>query len=270
MFKFGDKQIRALIKAIFDGKIDAGKLPVQLYYAIADHLKSGVYKGFGFTLSSLSKEIKKASTVFELRDLELLAELRTNVYMFSAAKTYQQVKDMAAAITDDNGTVRPFKEFEETARQTFDLYNETWLQTEYNTAIGQAESAMAWRNFERDADVLPLLEYDATMDANTSEICAPLNGIIAPVDDPIWDAIMPLNHFNCRCIVRQREEGKTTPDGEKEQAYKDATEQMQDVFKMNPGKDGYIFKEDHPYFSVPKEDKEYAKRNFDLPIPKND
>jgi hypothetical protein len=36
---------------------------------------------------------------------------------------------------------------------------------------------------------------------------------------------------------------------------------------MNPGKDGYIFSPDHPYFDVAPKDREFAKENFGLPIP---
>ena len=45
---------------------------------------------------------------------------------------------------------------------------------------------------------------------------------------------------------------------------------MDDMFKMNSGRDGYVFKEDHPYFDVAKGDKEFARRNFDLKIPSKD
>jgi hypothetical protein len=45
-----------------------------------------------------------------------------------------------------------------------------------------------------------------------------------------------------------------------------------DEFMMNSGIDGYVFKEKgkgkHPYFDVAKGDKELAKKNFNLPIPK--
>lgn len=207
-----------------------------------------------------------------LEDLELLAELRTNVYMFSAAKTYQQVKEMTGALVDDKGTVVPFNEFKKQANQIFEQYNQTWLKTEYDTAIGQGQSAMTWRQIEKDAEVLPMLKYDAIMDKNTSDICRPLDGLVAPVNDPVWKKVMPLNHFNCRCIVRQLEAGeeKLTSDSKKATMFNDATEKMQDVFKMNAGMDGYVFKEDHPYFTVPRKDREFAKENFGLPIPKND
>lgn len=270
MFQFSDKEIKRLLDAIFAGTVTEFNLPVQLYLAIGEHLKNGLYEGYGYSISSLSKEIGKGN--MNLQDLELLAEMRTNIYMFSAAKTYQQVKEMTSALVDSDGTVVPFNKFREQAGQIFEQYNQTWLKTEYDTAIGQGQSAMTWRQIEKDAEVLPLLKYDAIMDKNTSDICRPLDGLIAPVNDPIWKTVMPLNHFNCRCIVRQLEEGEepVTPTAEKEEVFNEAKNRMQDVFKMNAGMDGYVFKEDHPYFTVPKSAKEFAKDNFGLPIPKND
>jgi SPP1 gp7 family putative phage head morphogenesis protein len=272
MFEFGEKQIKALLDAIFAGSITNHKLPQNLYLAIADYLKKGVYKGYGFDISSLTKEVGKRAPNVALQDLELLAELRTNIYMFSAAKTYQQVREMSSALIDERGVVVPFAKFKDKAKQTFDLYNDSYLKTEYDTAVGQAQNAMSWRQIEKDAEVLPLLEYDAIIDKFTSDICRPLNGLVAPVSDPVWKKIMPLNHFNCRCIVRQRRQGevKETSAGKKAAVFQQVTGKMNDVFKMNAGQDGYVFKKDHPYFVVPKEDKEFAKKNFGLKIPKTD
>jgi hypothetical protein len=46
---------------------------------------------------------------------------------------------------------------------------------------------------------------------------------------------------------------------------------MSDVFKMNPGKDGYVFSPDHPYFTaLPKADVKLAQNNFNLKIPGKD
>ena len=275
MFQFNDEYIRALFQGIYNGDITEYDLPENLYHAIADYLKKVVYEGFGIDFTKLTKQINsEVLSEFTESDLELLADLRTNIYMFSAAKTYQQVKEMTEALINEKGTLVSFSEFKESAQEIFDLYNETWLKTEYDTAIGQAQESVKWNSIEKNKDVLPYLKYSAVMDANTSEICAPLDGIVAPVDDPIWSTIAPLNHFNCRCLLEQldKEEGEKNETSDEEKADKvgQVKDEMQDVFKMNAGKDGYVFKEDHPYFSVPKEDRDFAQANFDLKIPKTD
>lgn len=268
MLKYSDKFIQALFRGVYTGKITPRFLPESLYMAIGEYLKKGVYEGFGADLSSL-KQVKMPAG-FSTMDKELLIELRTNIYLFSAAKTYQQVRTMSDALIGDDGKIVSFKDFREKANQTYELYNKTWLQTEYNTAIGQAQAAQKWNEIEKNKDILPLLKYSAVMDARTSDICKPLDGIIAPVGDPIWKKVAPLNHFNCRCLLMPISEGKATSAKKKAAKVEEVESKMEPLFKMNPGQTGYVFSKEHPYFDVAPKDKALAKRNFDLPIPKND
>lgn len=251
------EEIDALIKGIWDGSITPYDLPEDLYYAIADRLKAGLYDGYGGDL-----------TDFAGPSQELLNELRENIYMFSGAKTYQQINDISLVMGDD--AIKSFKDFKEEALKIYDQYNVDWLETEYSTAIGQAQSAERWQQVESQKETLPYLKYSAVIDENTSDICEPLDGITLPVDDPFWDEYMPLNHFNCRCTVIQidkYEDVQTSSADEVEKATEVAGRDIQPLFKMNPGKDKYIFKSDHPYFEVAKKDRAYAADNFDLPIP---
>ncbi|MCA6513894.1 MAG: minor capsid protein [Chitinophagaceae bacterium] len=266
--KYSDRLIQALFKGIYTGKIKPRVLPASLYFAIADYLKAGVYEGYGTTLSSL--KATKMPTGFSTADKLLLTELRTNIYLFSAAKTYQQVREMSNALIGEDGKIVSFKQFREKADQTYTLYNKVWLRTEYDTAIGQAQAAQKWTEIEKNADLFPLLEYSAVLDKRTSDICRPLDGIIAPVNDPIWKKVAPLNHFNCRCLLLQVSEGKQTSSKVKKSKVEETEKQMDDLFKMNPGQDKYIFSKKHPYFDVASKDKELAKKNFNLKIPKND
>lgn len=254
-FKYSDEQLSNLLDGIYSGSITEYDIPEDLYHAIADYLKSGVYKGFGGNL-----------TEFSGKDFELLNELRENIYMFSAAKSYQQIKDISSLMLDENGDRVSNSEFNRLGAERFDTWNEAWGRTEYNTAVAQATMAGKWNEIQSNKDLLPILSYSTIGDA--CDICAPLDGLTAPVDDPVWDEVMPTNHFNCECTVSQHEDGKElTPDDEKEQIYESVTKEMDDSFRMNPGKDGYIFSPDHPYFYVEPKDRDFAKENFGMPIP---
>ena len=254
--EYSDKQIEKLIKDVYNGKYSGRELPEDLYFAITDYLKKGVKKGY-----------TTAKTEFSGSQLELLKELNENIYLFAGAKTYQSVRAMEGLINED-GELRTFKDFKEVAREKYNLYNDTWAKAEYDTAIGQAQNAYAWSEFEEAKDVLPLLRYSAVIDENTSDICEPLDGITLPVDDPFWDTHMPLNHYNCRCLVEQLSEGDITPQESVDRRSATAREQMDDVFKSNPGKVREVFDKEHPYFTeIPKEDRGWAKENFGLPIP---
>lgn len=250
-------QVDKLIQGIWDGSITPYDLPEDLYNSIADRLLKGLYEGYGGEPADFTGESK-----------ELLAELRDNVYMFSGAKTFQQINDISLVVDDEK--IKSFADFKAEALKIYDQYNTTYLETEYSTAVGQAQNAVRWNQIESQKETLPYLQYSDVDDSNECDICAPLSGITLPVDDPFWDEYMPLNHFNCRCTVIQIDkyadvELSTAKDIESATNFSD--KEMQPMFKMNPGKDGYVFSPEHPYFDVAKKDRAFAKDNFDLKIP---
>ena len=251
--KYTDKQIEAMISGIEDGTITSRDLPVGYYKAVTDYLKSAVMKGFG----------EKPQGYTE-RDAALLEELLTNVYTFGAAKNFQQTQAISSLLVDENGNRRSSREFNKVARSLYDKWNDDWGKTEYTTAIGQADMAVKWSYIESTKDVIPNLKYSAVIDPNTSIICRPLNGIIASVDDPIWNSIAPLNHFNCRCTLIQVSDTITLGNEAKAKIVED---QMQPLFINNSGKTGLIFPKEHPYYEVAKEYRAFAKQNFGLPLP---
>lgn len=253
-----DAEIQDYIDGIFNGNITIESLSEQVYFSIANYLKKGLYKGYGYTIENAPGS-----------DLELLQELRENVYMFGAAKNYQMTKEISSLLTDEDGNLRTSKEFNDVARQTYDNWNDNWGETEYSTAVGQGMAAIQWNQIEKQKDILPHLRYSAIGDA--CDICEPLDGLVATVDDPIWTECAPLNHFNCRCVLLQEdEEVELTDKDEKNSIHEDVQSRMDATFQSNPGKDGMVFNESHPYFEVAKADREYAKNNFDMPIPKKD
>lgn len=254
--KYTDKQISRLLDGIFDGSITEYDLPLDYYNAVADYLKKGLYKGFGMDLSSAVG-----------KDLELLTELRENVYMFSAAKTYNEVKEISALLTDGTG-VRSFSDFKKEALQLYDTYNVDYLKTEYNTAVGQGTMAVKWNEIEKNKAFLPLLKYSAIGDA--CDICGPLDGMIEPVDSAIWSSVMPLNHFNCFCTVLQLDDIDNKPTDGNDKLVASVEDKMQPIFVNNVGRTGEVFQNKHPYFEVGKADKEFAQTNFGLPIKETD
>ena len=256
MFQFSDEYIAELLRQIYAGEITAYDLPESLYHSIADNLKTALYEGFGGNLSKFA----------DTPDFELLTELRENIYMFSAAKTFQQVKEISSQLTDGD-RVRTRSEFNKIGAETFDKWNNDWGKSEYNTAVAQASMANKWANIQRSKDVLPNLSY-STSGGDVCDICAPLDGLTLPVDAPEWDTIYPPNHFNCMCIVTQEDDTAEISDPEITQdTYDEVTDKMSDVFMMNSGKDHVIFSDDHPYFDVAPKDVDFAKSNFGLPIP---
>lgn len=173
---------------IHSGKVTPTKLPKSVYYATADHLKEGINKGYNKQLAGMA---------FDSPDLDMIEALRTNIYMFSAAKTFQETNELWELLVSEDGEVLSFSDFKKAADMIFDQYNKDWLQAEYNTTISASRSAAKWVDIEANKEDRPYLSYSAVMDEHTCDICAPLDGITLPVDDPFWDSNAIPQHFNC-------------------------------------------------------------------------
>ncbi len=252
MLGLTDKEINEILRKIYEGGYTTSTLPKKLYYKTAKAL-----------LKALKEGQAKA-----ILDIEFLNELKTNLWLFSAAKTYTQVKDIQSLITIDKQLV-PYNKYKKLAKERFIIYNENYLKTEYDTTIGQVQNAVKWREIEANKELFPYLRYNAVLDSHTSEICKPLHGVTLPVDDKFWNKFMPLNHFNCRCLVEKidkYEDVKLTKLSKVDRVSSEVDKQMQPLFKSNVGKIGEIFDKSHPYYDVSKNDKNLAKRNFNLPI----
>lgn len=250
-----EEQVQGYINGIYEGKITPENLSEEVYNQISKHLEDAVYTGYGLDLKQAYGE-----------DHELLQQLRDNVYMFGAAKDYQMTKEMSGLLVGEDGKLRTNKQFNKVARELYKQWNDNWGETEYSTAVGQAYSAVKWQEIERQKKVLPNLRYLTIGDA--CEICAPLNNLVAPIDDPIWDMIGPLNHFNCKCILLQEgKEAELSSDEHKSSLKDNISKLMNPIFMSNPAKDGMIFNKFHPFFQVDPSHAALALRNFDMPMP---
>jgi SPP1 gp7 family putative phage head morphogenesis protein len=260
-----DEDIEKLLKAIYHGIVTVYNLPKKLYFQTAERLKQGLYDGYGSPLTEFE---------FGTPDHVLLKELRGNIYRFSGAKTFTQVKEITSMMYDGK-KVLTFADFKKRVLPVYENYNVNYLKAEHATALATAENSAKWRKIWDNRKKFPLLEYHA-VGANSCKICLSFNGMIAPVEDPKWRKIMPPNHFFCYCTVLQhtKEDATITPEKEADQMYEKGSAHMQDAFKMNPGIDRVVFKEKgegkHPYFKVEKKYRALALRNFGLPIPQRD
>ena len=252
---FTDEEVEAYLYGVFTGRISINKLDTASYNKVAEKLTNGVYNGFGKSLTNVD---------YNTPDYKMLFELRENVYIFSAAKQYQQVRQMTDLLTNEKG-VKPFNVFKKEALDIHKDYNVNYLSAEYNSAIAQSRSASMWMEIESLKKEFPQLQYDTVGDGRVRAEHARLDGIIRPVGDSFWNKYFPPNDWNCRCTVIQTVGGIDTP---KENIAKFTAKEVPEIFRFNAGKERIVFSEKHPYFKVEPKDKELAKRNFDLPLPR--
>lgn len=248
---FNNDEIDRFIEGIYRGLISVTNLDLDTYLKVAKRLTDGVYKGFGKNIDSV---------LYLSEDYQMLAALRDNVYIFSGAKQYQQVRQMSSFLTE-NGKIVPFNEFKKKVDSIYNDYNKSYLNAEYNSAIAQSRTASQWMDIERDKGALPYLQYQTAGDGRVRPEHASLDNIIKKVNDPFWDKFMPPNGWNCRCDVIQLDEGEVTDTKNL------VVENVPDEFRFNAGKEKVVFSKKHPYFDIATKDKQFAKNNFGMPMP---
>lgn len=256
---FDEKDYNGVINDVWIGSITKYSLPVSVYLKTAKHLSEGVKEGLGKDILSVE---------WGSPDALMIQDLTENIYMFSGAKTYQNVRSLTDLLTD-NELKQNFFKFKEKAMPLMKDYNEAYLKAEYQTAIGSSRMAAEWQRIQENKDLFPYLQYETVGDGRVRPEHAILNGIVRKVDDPFWNTLYPLNGWNCRCTVKSLVEGEQTDLRGKGNLYENVPKE----FRMNSGKDKVIFKEKgsgkHPYFDIAKGDKDLARKNFNLPIPSN-
>lgn len=224
--------IDSIIRQIWDKK-QSPTFDVTLLNNYADKLAEAVLKGFG-------KDVPEAD--WNTPNYNMINALKTNVWQFSAAKTHTQLRDMGKALVRPDGVVREFKDFEIEAQRISGKHL-TWLRTEYDTAIGGAQFAGQWVQIQEQKSIFPFIQFDAVVDAHTTDLCLSLDGIIKRVDDPFVKKYYPPNHFNERLVIRQLSEGKVTPDS------KTPHPDIPKMFATNLAENGLVFPVDHPYYT---------------------
>lgn len=255
-----------LIEGIYEGKYNLSSLPYDLFIMTFGAIISWVEKGFRGGVQTIP-----AGTVA----FDTAVKFRRNINLFSGAKTANEAADLLQLAFMPDGSKRPFKEYRTLAANIDKRYNgigsdkkfKSWLKTEQNTAFAQAQGAEKWQRIIDQKEILPYLKYVTVGDDRVRDEHAALDGVIKKVGDSFWDVNFPPNAFNCRCDVIQLDEGKETNLGAHLSEHnklrkKEGLEPLQGfpkppkLFRMNPGKDGYIFKETghgaHPYFKIDK------------------
>ena len=223
--EFNTRTFDKAIKDYFDGKMEAGDIHHKLWEATYRSIGDGILEGGG--------KIK-----YNTDDILLINELKTNAAVFAAFKNHSQGKALVDLLLDENGKKRSWTDFRKAASKINDQYNTQWLEAEYNYAIRAARSAVQWKEFERTKDLYPNLEYMRSRSANPRESHKEFYGIIKPIDDPIWDKMLPPNGWGCKCSVRKSKGEVSGKDIE-------PADQIPGI-PGNAGKVAQVFSPEHP------------------------
>jgi len=220
------KTINSYIKQVFKGKHKKGDIPSVLFDETVINLEKAVNEGFGVV------EYGEPNYDFQY-------ELKHNVAVFTAFKGHAQNIELVEALTDDNGKLRNFNDYQKTVKPITQKYNSLWLEAEYDIAVKASRGAAQWKEFERTAELYPNLEYLPSTAGEQREEHKAYYGMIKPITDPVWDTLTPPNGWGCNCSLRK---SRKTPDTNEV-----ATLKPIPGIAGNSGKSGQLFTANHPY-----------------------
>lgn len=186
-------------------------------------LKDAVKEGTGAKI----EQLKVGAATFEMTK-----NLTTNVGVFSAFKNHEHTAEVVAALRDENGNMVNFPAFAAKVKPISEKYNQTWLQTEYDSAVRTSRLASQWENIQSTKHLYPNLKYIVSRSTIKREEHLSLVGTVLPIDDPFWDKYYPPNGWNCKCSVRKTDEPVSEPGTQPK---------LLPEFSFNPGKDGQVF-----------------------------
>ena len=223
---------------------------------IADDLKDSHVQPLIQQTRDIFNEAVKSGIKHEIPEL-MQQHFDENVYLFSGAKTYRQLKEVTDMLRDQNRNIKPFHQFFSDVRQVHNTYNQNYLQAEYIFATQSAQMAEKWNEFQEDGDRYNL-QYRTANDDRVRDEHQALHDTTLPPSDPFWSKYLPPNGWRCRCTTVQVRKSKYPESNSKNaiEAGERATEGRNDIFRFNPGKEQIIFPKHHPYFTeMPKTEK---------------
>lgn len=224
--------LAAMLEQVWRDKgLPPGLINPEVTRAFAEKLWGAVVEGYGTDLPGVD---------FDTPDHTMLAKLQENVWHFSGAKNYQQLKELSAALIGPDGKLRSRNDFIQEALKINDTQIKQYLSAEYDLAVIGGQMAAKWVRIEANRETFPLLEFDVVLDSRTTTICRPLAGVIVPYDSPFVKKYYPPNHYNCRTTVRQLRSGVVTK--------KPQAPDVPKMFRTNIAQQGLVFPKDHPYF----------------------
>jgi hypothetical protein len=215
----------------------------KLFDYTAKKFFSGAQSGYGITFTDAAGP-----------DKELLQQLQTNLYHFSAAKDYQLLLKLNGLLRDDDGNLRSKADFMKVALEAHEEYNVNWLATEYNMAVGKATGQARIKQFIDEAADYDL-QWQTVGDERVRVTHEANNGIVVAANSVMAKTtIFPID-WGCRCEWIQ------IPIGSRKRTASSAIKAFDQPAELS-NKFGEIFTEQHPYWNGVKNTDRNSLRDF--------
>lgn len=210
---------------------------------LAEGIDPGLWSAVVKVINEATVEGLTQSNATSTHDEEFYRALRHSNEVFAAFKVHSLAGKVIKNLLDSDGKLKPFSQWVDDVKGITSHHVGAWLRTEYDTAVIRAHNAADWREFERNKDILPNLRWMPTTSPSPegSHRNYWTAKLTLPIDDPFWNNHHPGDRWNCKCSLEATDDPVNRP------ADMDAP-LPQKGLENNPGKDGHIFNDTHPYF----------------------
>ena len=208
-------------------------------------IEAGMWREVLRVINDATVEGLVQSQVPTLED-NFLRELRHGNEVFAAFKVHTMGSEMQRQLISPDGKLKPFSQWRDDVQKIASHQCGAWLKTEYDTAVIRAHNAADWQEYERDKDIMPNLRWMPTTskEPETKHRSYWLRRVNLPVDHPFWNEHHPGDRWNCKCTLEQNDDPIVLPPSDGS----DSGATPHQGLENNPGKDGHIFNDTHPYF----------------------
>lgn len=228
----------------------------RVLHRLMDHfdIRGGIDPDlFRHTLEQLDRAVVAVGDSLEEPDEAFIRELKHNNAVFAAFKTHRQQNDLATLLIDEEGKPRGFDAFRKATETVVGAYNTVWLRTEYDMAQKAARTGARFREFRRDSDLFPNVEWLPSRAVDPREAHKPYYHNVRAVDDPWWQTHYPGCLYGCQCGMKNTDRPLThigdTPAGGQPDGAGPIPGQPTAApgLDRNPAFTGSVFTDNHPY-----------------------
>jgi uncharacterized protein with gpF-like domain len=177
--------------------------PLPPEEALAYFRKKGLATTFDWQ-DTLKLQQDVSFTVAGIMQLDVLADIKEFIdESLEKGYTIEQFKSGLIPRLQEKGWWGE-KEIEnpETGKTRTVIITPYRLKTILETNSRAAYSEGQWARIQDNKDVFPLLIYVGNNSKEPRPSHSALNGLIAPVNAPIWAYIRPIKDFGCKCRIR--------------------------------------------------------------------
>lgn len=185
------------------------KEDAELYGRTAQILEEGFLSGWNEQPDSEQLELAdKFNFEYGKDDPEYLKSFLDSIFKFTGSKV-TALLEVLNRIFRESVT---FDEFYQSAREETEIFNVTYLEAEYTTAVLTGQAASTYKRLKSQTDIFPYWFYRTAGDELVRNSHRLLEDLVLAHDDPAWEKLFPPNGWRCRCYIVPRMAHEVTPE----------------------------------------------------------